>query len=423
MHRKRYLKLTENDKYMLYMYVSTQDDLMKKTHRIFIISSVSIIILILLFSWIKKTKPVAVLITTVETGEVQRTVTNTRAGTLKACRRAGLSPSIGGQIARLPVKEGDIVKKGQVLLEMWNDDLNAQVSLAKSEILASQARIKEACIIADVSKREAERLTALRKKGLASEDKAERAVGEAKSRQAACQASKSSAEVSRARLSVAQAALERTQLKAPFDGTVAEITGELGEFVTPSPIGVPTPPAVDIIDTSCLYVLAPIDEVDAPEIKSGMPARISFDAYKKKFFSGKVRRIAPYVFDREKQARTVDIEVDFIQDDNNIHMLPGYSADVEIIINSHSNVLRIPTESLLEGQKVFVFDKDNKNIEERSITTGLSNWKYTEVLEGLKQNEEIVTSIDRDGVIDGAAVKIEVVKTEAIESKSSSNKK
>lgn len=397
---------------MLYMYVPTQDDLMKKTHRIFIISSVSIIILILLFSWIKKTKPVAVLITTVETGEVQRTVTNTRAGTLKACRRAGLSPSIGGQIARLPVKEGDIVKKGQVLLEMWNDDLNAQVSLAKSEILASQSRIKEACIIADVSKREAERLTALRKKGLASEDKAEHAVGEAKSRQAACQASKSSAEVSRARLSVAQAALERTQLKAPFDGTVAEITGELGEFVTPSPIGVPTPPAVDIIDTSCLYVLAPIDEVDAPEIKSGMPARISFDAYKKKFFSGKVRRIAPYVFDREKQARTVDIEVDFIQDDNNIHMLPGYSADVEIIIDSHSNVFRIPTESLLEGQKVFVFDKDNKTIEERSITTGLSNWKYTEVLEGLKQNEKIVTSIDRDGVIDGAAVKIEVVKAE-----------
>lgn len=383
---------------------------MLKRHRIFIISAISIIILVLLFSWIKKTKPVAVLITSVESGDVQRTVTNTRAGTLKACRRAGLSPSIGGQIASLPVKEGDVVKKGQVLLEMWNDDLNAQLRLAKSEILASQARIKAACVIADVSKKEAKRLTSLRKKGLASDDKTEHAVGEAKSRQAACQAAKSTAEVSKARLSVAQAALERTQLKAPFDGTVAEITGELGEFVTPSPIGVPTPPAVDIIDTSCLYVLAPIDEVDAPEIKPGMPARISFDAYKKKFFTGKVRRIAPYVFDREKQARTVDIEVDFIQDDNNIHMLPGYSADVEIILDSHANVLRIPTEALLEGQKVFIFDNENKTIEERNVSTGLSNWKYTEILEGLKQKEKIVTSIDRDGVIDGAVVKIEVAK-------------
>ena len=380
---------------------------MQKRHRIILISTISVVIVVSLFSWIKRPKPIAVIITSVEQGDVQRTVTNTRAGTLKACRRAGLSPSIGGQIARLPVKEGDKVKKGQVLLEMWNDDLNAQISLSKSEILASESRIKEACVIAKVAKSEADRLTALRKKGLTSDDAAERAVGEAKARQAACQAAKSSAEVSRARLAVALAALERTQLKAPFDGTVAEITGELGEFVTPSPIGVPTPPAVDIIDTSCLYVLAPIDEVDAPEIKAGMPARISLDAYSKKFFNGEVRRIAPYVLDREKQARTVDIEVNFIIENDNINMLPGYSADVEIILDVHANVIRIPTEALLEGQKVFIYDKDNKTIYEKEVTTGLSNWKYTEVLKGLEPGERIVTSIDRDGVIDGAAVKIE----------------
>lgn len=260
---------------------------MQKRYRIILISVASVLIITALFSWIKRDKPVAIIIETVQLGEVQRTVTNTRAGTLKACRRAGLSPSIGGQIARLPVKEGDTVKKGQVLLEMWNDDISAQLSLSKSEILASESRIKEACIIANVAKREANRLTKLRKKGLSTEDASERAIGEAKAKEAACQAAKSSAEMSRARLAVAQAALERTKLKAPFDGTVAEITGELGEFVTPSPIGVPTPPAVDIIDTSCLYVLAPIDEVDAPEIKAGMPARISLDAYKKNFLMAK----------------------------------------------------------------------------------------------------------------------------------------
>lgn len=380
---------------------------MQKRHRIILLSIVSVIIVVLLLSWIKRAKPVDVIIASVEQGEVQRTVTNTRAGTLKACRRAGLSPSIGGQIARLPVKEGDIVKKGQILLEIWNEDVSARVSLAKSEILASQSRIKEACVLAKVAKSEAARLTALLKKGLTSADTAERAVGDAKSREAACQAAKSFAEVSRARLAVAQASLERTFLRAPFDGTVAEVTGELGEFVTPSPVGIPTPPAVDIIDTQCLYVLAPIDEVDAPEIKPGMPARISLDAYKKKFFNGEVRRIAPYVLDREKQARTVDIEVNFIKEDDNINMLPGYSADVEIIIDSHTNVIRIPTEALLEGQKVFIYEKDDKTIYKKDVTTGLSNWKYTEVLEGLEQGEQIVTSIDRDGVVDGAAVKIE----------------
>ena len=379
---------------------------MKKRHRILIISLVTITVVVLLFSWIRRPKPIDVIIAQVELGEVQRTVTNTRAGTLKACRRAGISPAIGGQIARLPVKEGDKVKKGQILLEMWNDDRAAQVALAKSEILASEARIKEACVTAKVAKREAARLTKLRKKGLTSDESADHAVGEAEAKQAGCQAAKSSAEVSRNRLTVAQAALERTKLTAPFDGIVAEITGELGEFVTPSPIGVPTPPAVDIIDTSCLYVLAPIDEVDAPEIKVAMPARISLDAYNKKFFNGTVRRISPYVLDREKQARTVDIEVNIILEKNDLNMLPGYSADVEIILDSHTNVLRIPTESLLEGQKVFAYDKENKTIYEKEVVTGLSNWKYTEILKGLTKGEQIVTSIDRDGVVDEALVRI-----------------
>lgn len=380
---------------------------MQKKHRLLIIISVAIIIVGLIFGWSKRPKPVSVIIAAADQGEVQRTITNTRAGTLKACRRAGLSPAIGGQISLLPVKEGDKVKKGQILLEMWNDDIVAQVSLAKSEILASESRIKEACVMADVARLEANRQSKLLKKGMASDGSAERAIGDAEARAAACKAAKSSAEVSRARLAVAQAALERTQLKAPFDGTVAEVSGELGEFVTPSPVGIPTPPAVDIIDTSCLYVLAPIDEVDAPEIKTGMPARISLDAYNKQFFKGEVRRIAPYVLDREKQARTVDIEVNFIIENDNHSMLPGYSADVEVILDSHAKVIRIPTEALLEGQKVFVYDEQNKSIYKKDIKTGLSNWKYTEVLDGLAAGEQVVTSIDRDGVVDGARVKID----------------
>lgn len=380
---------------------------MTKRHRIIFIALAITLLVIVLFAWAKRPKPIAVLIANVERGEVQRTVTNTRAGTLTACRRAKLSLSIGGQIAKLPVHEGDSVKKDQLLLEIWNDDLTAQVQLAKSETQAAQAQAKEACVIADVVKREAARLTQLRKKGLASDESTDRAIGEAKAKAAGCEAAKANADVSYSRLSVAAAAYSRTRLLAPFDGTVAEVNGELGEFVTPSPIGIPTPPAVDLIDHSCLYVLAPIDEVDAPEIKPAMPARISLDAFSKTYFPGKVRRIAPYVLDREKQARTVDIEVDFSEEKDRQNMLPGYSADVEIILDAHKDVLRIPTEALLEGQKVYVYDAQSKSISETEIRTGLSNWQYTEVLEGLQQDQQVVTSIDRDGVTDGALVRIE----------------
>ena len=104
--------------------------------------------------------------------------------------------------------------------------------------------------------------------------------------------------------------MERTLLRAPFDGIVAEINGELGEFVTPSPVGIPTPPAVDVVDTSCIYVTAPIDEVDAPRIREGMQARVTLDAFRDRSFPARVRRVAPYVLDLEKQARTVEIEAE-----------------------------------------------------------------------------------------------------------------
>jgi len=380
---------------------------MARRSRIAIITILVASVIIALIFWLQRPKPVAVELTTVEVGEVQRTVTNTRAGTLRACRRAKLSPSFGGQIANLPVHEGDQVKKGQILFEIWNDDLLAQVELAKSEKQATQARAKEACIQADVAKREADRLRKLRKQKLASEESADQAIGLAKARSASCDAAKATIKVSESKLAVAAAALDRTRLVAPFDGTIAEVNGELGEYVTPSPIGIATPPAVDLIDASCLYVTAPIDEVDAPEIKAGMTARISLDAFGKEYFKGKVRRVAPYVLDVEKQARTVDIEVDFLSEKDNANMLPGYTADVEVIIDSRQDTLRIPSEALLEGNRVYLYDADSKSIYEAPIEIGLSNWKYTEVKSGLESDQQIVLSIDREGVEDGALVKID----------------
>ncbi|MGD8925281.1 MAG: efflux RND transporter periplasmic adaptor subunit [Thioalkalispiraceae bacterium] len=380
---------------------------MARRRRLIIFTIIIVGIVIALILWLERPKPVAVTITTVQTGEVERTVTNTRAGTLQACRRAKLSPSIGGQIANLPVREGDSVKKDQVLFEIWNDDLRAQVELAKSEQQAMRAKAKEACVQADVAEREAKRQIQLRKQKLTSDESADQAIGLAKARRAACEAANATIKVSDSKLAVAVAALERTRLIAPFDGTIAEVNGELGEFVTPSPIGIPTPPAIDLIDTSCLYVAAPIDEVDAPEIKAGMTARISLDAFGKEYFKGKVRRVAPYVLDVEKQARTVDVEVDFLSKKDNANMLPGYTADVEVIIDSVQNSLRIPTEALLEGNHVYVYDADSRTISKVPVKIGLSNWQFTEIKSGLQSGQQIVLSIDREGVEDGALVKID----------------
>ena len=371
-----------------------------KRYKIPVILTLIAVIGVTTFMWLGRTRPVEVTVKSVGYGLVQDTVANTRAGTIKACRRAGISPSIGGQIASLPVKEGDEVKAGHVLMELWNDDLLAKLEQASSEAKAVEASARQACIMAEVARREASRLKRLKKDNLTSEEAADKADGEARAQQSACNAALAENEVSKARIQVVHAELERTRLKAPFAGIVAEVNGEVGEFVTPSPVGIPTPPTVDLVDVSCLYVSAPIDEVDAPEIRVGMSANISLDAMAGKLFEGRVRRIAPYVLELEKQARTVDVEVDFLCPENCQGMMPGYSADIEIVLDESEAALRIPTEAILEGNKVLLLTGDEM-LEEREISTGLSNWDWTEVTDGLAEGQEVVLSVEREGVGSG----------------------
>ncbi len=351
-------------------------------------------------------KPVDVVVKPVDHGIVERTVANTRAGTVKACRRAKLSPSVGGQIATLNIREGDTVKEGDLLLEIWNQDLVAQVQLEKSQTEAARARAKAACLKAEVSQREADRLVTLYDKKVASEERTDKAVTDAKALKADCNAAKASVLMSEARIGVVKANLARTRLIAPFDGIVAEINGELSEFVTPSPIGIATPPVVDLIDNTCFYITAPIDEVDVPKIEPGMTARVSLDAFGDRRFPGKVRRIAPYVLDREKQARTVDVEVLFTMEEDIRKMLAGYSADVEIILDVRKNTLRIPTSAVLDGDRVFVYLPGEKKIKARDFKSGISNWYYTEVISGLKPDEMVVVNVDTAGLKDNAAAAI-----------------
>ena len=367
----------------------------------------ALVVAVLAAAWFfSRPEPVAVTLVTAERGPVAATVTNTRAGTVDACRRAGLSPALGGQIASLPVKDGDRVDAGALLLELWNADIKAELTLSQRDARAARSRARESCIVADVAKRDAERLTKLRADRLASEEAADQAEGRALSTAAACTATEDATSVAEARVDVTKAHLERTQLYAPFAGVIAEINGELGEFVTPSPVGIPTPPTVDLIDASCLYISAPIDEVDAPRVRAGLPARISLDAFPDRSFSGHVRRVAPYVLDQEKQARTVEIEAEF-DDAEKAGLLAGYSADVEVVLEERADVLRLPTPVILPDKTVLVYDDTTDTIASHAVETGIANWEFTEIRRGVEVGDRVVSSIDRDGVVDGAVVSVE----------------
>lgn len=355
--------------------------------------------------WLSRPKPIPVILATASYGPVEATLANTRAGEVKACQRAKLSTIQGGRIEFLGVKEGDRVKTGQLLMRLWNEDQQAQLVLSQAQLASARQRVGEACSTALNASREAARQAQLRQQGFVSLSREEQARFEAAARAATCATAQAEVTTAEARVKASATDQRRTVLLAPFDGTVAKITGELGEFSTPSPVGVMTPPAIDLIDDSCLYVTAPMDEVDAPRIHPGQPVRIRIDAIPNKHFDGLVRRVAPYVMAVEKQARTVDVEVDFTHPEQARGLLVGYSADVEIVLEQRDKVLRVPTSALRENTRLLVFREGDATLVERNIEPGLANWDHTEVLKGLTDQERFVTSLEREGVKAGALVR------------------
>jgi HlyD family secretion protein len=367
-----------------------------------IIAAIALIVAIWLLS---RPKPLEVAIHVVKRGLVESTVINTRAGTVEACQRTKLSTITGGRIDHLGVSEGDRVEAGQVLMRLWQGDLRAAEGVAQARLTSARQRQRETCALAKQALKDANRQEELVKGKFVSPTAAEKSRAEADARHAACASSEAEVETALRQLESIATDLDRTVIIAPFSGTIAKINGELGEISTPSPTGIAMPPAIDLIDDTCLYVKAPMDEVDAPKIQPGQSVRINVDALKGKRFSGRVRRVAPYITAVEKQARTVDVDIDFISSEEARGLLVGYSVDVEIILASRDNTPLVPTNALLDGAKALILGKDGIVVE-RSVKTGISNWEQTEILSGIKAGERVITSLKLAGLREGARARV-----------------
>ena len=339
------------------------------------------------------------------TGLVENRVSNTRAGTVEACQRSKLSLPIGGQIAQLYVDEGELVAEGQLLMSLWNDDRAAQVEQAKAAATSMDREQQSICIAAASDSHESQRLIELVEKQLVSAERADLALAKSNASAAACEAAKARQGQALGSVKLAEAVLAQTYLHAPFAGRVAEVTGELGEFSTPSPPGVQTPPAIDLLTDDCHYISAPIDEVDASQIAVGMPVRVTMDAFRERNFAATVRRISTYVLDLEKQARTVEVEAELDIDKQMPILLAGYSADMEIVLDAKTSALRVPTELLVDEKFVLLVNKKNR-VERRELVLGLSNWHFSEVLSGAQQGDKIISNIGVQGVDEGVEVRV-----------------
>lgn len=350
-------------------------------------------------------EPVVVRTRAVERGTVEATITNSKAGTVTARRRAGLSAGTAGVVTALEVQRGDRVERGRVLLRLDDSKQRSETLYAERQLALARTRNERTCIAAERARREWERNQILAEERVVSEDRLDELRTAYDLATADCRVAEAEVRLAEAAALVARAELEKTVLYAPFDALIAEVSVEVGEWVSPSVPLVAAPDLIDAIDPGSLYVSAPMDEVDALLLHVGQLVRVTVDSHPDRAFPGRIARLAPYVLDVEQQNRTVDVEVELDDRELAATLLPGTSADVEVVLEVRPDVLRVPTHALMEGGRVLVVE--DGVLVERQVETGIRNWDWTEVTGGLALGARVVTSLDRPDVEPGVEALVE----------------
>jgi HlyD family secretion protein len=231
----------------------------------------------------------------------------------------------GSILAQLHVNEGDYVKKGELLaitdsmqlLQVALDQAETEFELSKLAAEAEQSRADEACVLASVATREAERRASLLARNLASEEETEQAQGDAEAKAASCTAAQANSRVAESRIDVArtrvtlkQAELQRTFITAPFDSRVLDILVQPGEFIGLKGI-------LELGRVDRMYAIAEVYETDIGRVAIGQKAQISSDALAE-ILSGQVEFIHLKVAKQDeigtdpvarKDARIVEVEI------------------------------------------------------------------------------------------------------------------
>ncbi len=344
--------------------------------------------------------PIEVRVAAVGRGRVEATVTNSKAGTVEARRRSRLASETGGRVVAIGHREGARVEAGEPLVRLNAATQIAQRDLARKAVEVAAKRSEEACLRRDRTARELARSQRLAEQGVVSEDRLDQLQYTADAARVACQAARAELARVRAQERAARVELDKTVIRAPFSGVIAEVNVEVGEWVTPSPPLLTSPAVIDLIDPTSIYVSAPMDEVDASAIEPGLPAKVTIDSHPGEVFEGTVSRVAPYVVDVEAQNRTLEIDVTLDDEQRAQTLLPGTSADVEVILEAREDVLRIPTSALLQSQRVLRLEEGR--LVEQDVRLGLRNWQFAEVTSGLSEGDPIVVSLDRVEIEAGA---------------------
>lgn len=328
-------------------------------------------------------------------------------GYVVAERKAALGVKTTGTLEWLGVKEGDIVKKGQVIGRLENEDRKIALEQARAALELSLSALKEAEAEFYDARVSFERNKELLERGFLS--KAEYDASEARLKRAEAMVSQRRAQIkaTEAQVKEAEVNLEYTYIKVPFDGVVLTKDADVGDIVTPLGAAANARASViTIADMNSLHVEVDVSEQNISKVKEGQACEIELDAFPERRFRGRVLKIIPTA-DRTKAA--IKVKIAFIDREKGI--LPEMSAKVsflerEISPDELKPVLAVKSSSIMSNNnKKFAFVYEDGNLKKREITTGRVFDGFTEVLSGLRPGEGVVLNPSRK-LRDGMKVKI-----------------
>ncbi|MFY9912439.1 MAG: efflux RND transporter periplasmic adaptor subunit [Candidatus Sulfotelmatobacter sp.] len=353
----------------------------------------------------------------VERGDLAKSVVAT--GKVTPIIKVEVKSKASGIVKKLLVDYGDKVKKGQLLAQLDKIEIEAQVEQSRAALEAAEANLKGTQADYDRAKVDAEgpdvpllkraydRALGMAKDGVVSESslddadknyqmalnkqnvaKAQVTVLKAKIAQAQAQVSEDEAN-----LKQLEEQLSYTDIVSPIDGIVLSRDVEMGDAVSSILVlGSSATLVMTLGDTSEVYVKGKVDESDIGKVYLGQPARIKVESFKDKTFTGKVTKISPMGVEKDN-VTTFEVRVS-IQNPGG-ELKAEMTANAEIILEEHHNVLQIP-----EG--AIIYDKDKKasvdipdpkakdGMKKIAVNIGISNGAKTEVLSGLKEGEQVV---------------------------------
>lgn len=317
--------------------------------------------ILLLLATLSCSNPLPVVTARVTKAAVEATISAVNAGTVTAERAAELSFGMVGIVAHVHIAIGDIVEKEQILAELENSELKTALANAQ---------------------RDAERARNLFARKVLAPTELEAAIKA---------------------LDIAEAAHEKSIIRAPFKGVITEENLEIGQL---SQVTTPTAQALlRIVDLERRYVAADIDEVDLPHLTLGMKARVTILAKRREPFIGTIRKIVPFVSTKKEQDRTSLVELDIATEGE---LLPvGASAEVEIVADQRPEALAIPTRTLLGrmGDR-YVFTVKEGKIKRTPVQLGLQSFDRSEVISGLDEGTIIVFPPTDTDLSEGLSVSI-----------------